>query len=149
MPELRFFKYETDEYDAATGVPADGVNGIRFIFRIKARRNINAADIAGLEPSGFPSIAGVTLPLYENVGKAGLHPRYVELAREVSQTGGSECLIQKGDIFRKLPILTETRFNALVERNEETEQPGSAIVLGGQTYRVVRKVGERRDNEFN
>jgi hypothetical protein len=141
------YKYQTDEY-GADGLPdADGAS---FIFLVRAQEGMDTAQIAGAQPAGATDIK-FHLNLFENKGKFGLHPRYVEMAREIQGQGGSPCLVQKGLIPRKMVVLTQARFDAIVERNEAATPTveGTQIELEGVTWRVTRKVAERRDNLYN
>lgn len=144
---LKDFKYETDLYDA-DGKPAE--EGTNYVFLIKAQEGLDTAQIAGTQPTEAPTIR-FHLNLFENKGKFGLHPRYVELGREIQGSGGSPCLIQKGIIPRQLVILNLDRFDAIVERDEASTPvvEGTQIQLDGVAWRVLRKVPERRDNRPN
>lgn len=143
------YKYVTDVY-GTNGLPDSATGEFSFVALVRAQEGIDNNDVAGVQV-GLPVDIAFHLNLYENRGKFGLHPRYVELRREILGTGGSQCLVQKGEIPKKLVILNPTRFNAIVERNESATPvvEGTQITLNGVTWRVVRKVPERRDENPN
>lgn len=145
--DIKRFKYQTDKYDES-GNPSSDNSGNDFVFYVEMDSSSVGAAKAGAEPVPAADI-NFTLRSFANKGDYGLHPRHVELARVIEGAGGSACLIQKGEISRKLVILTPTRFNALQVRNSAPGVAGTSIELDGVTFVVVRKVPERRNNAFN
>jgi hypothetical protein len=143
--DIRRYKYQTDNYDN-NGQP-DPEADAYFTFYVEMDSSNVAADKAGTEPNNAVDI-DLTLNSFENKGKYGLHPRYVELAR-VIEGDGVACLIQKGEIPRKLVILTPTRFNAIVPRNKPGGGTATTMTLDSATWVVVRKVPERRNKNHN
>lgn len=149
---LRDYVYETDRYDA-NGLPSEASGSSSEHFLVRADTGLDTAERAGSVGENVKPTIAFHLGLFDNKKKFGLHPRYVELAREITGTGGSQCLLQKGYINKKMVVLTPARFTALVEENTSAGVAGTQITLGtggnAATYRVVRKVAERRDGDPN
>jgi len=130
------YKYEHDE---------------GLIFLIRAMEFIDETNIAGKEPTGDIDIP-FHVKIQKNKNEFGIHPRFVLLARTFAGSGGNSCLVQKGVIYKKLPILTIDRFGIVTEWGDEdaTNAPATAKITlahkpdgtGTVEYVIVKKIEE-------
>ena len=136
------YKYEVN--DGAT-------NTLNFTCLITAMEYIDTDARAGEPSTGAPDI-NFHVKVQQNEKEYGIHPRYVLLARTITGSGGNTCLVQKGTIYKKLPILTKARFDEITEWTDEdaTNAPDTAKITlphkpdgtGTVDYVVVRKIDE-------
>jgi len=130
------YKYEHDE---------------GLICLIRAMEYIDTAQRAGVQVAGVVDIA-FHVKIQKNKAEFGIHPRFVLLARTFTASGGNSCLVQKGVIYKKLPILTTARFQVLTEWGDEdaTNAPATAKITlahkpdgtGTVDYVIVKKIDE-------
>ena len=129
---------------------ADGTS-LTFTCFITAMEYLDTANRAGVPTGGTPDIL-FHVKVQQNEKEYGIHPRCVLLARTISGSGGNTCLVQKGTIYKKLPILTKARFDEITEWTDEdaTNAPATAKITlphkpdgtGTVDYVVVRKIAE-------
>lgn len=137
----------TSDYKYRCGIFADA-----FIGRIRALAHIATADRAGLQPAD-PIDYDFHVTVSKNENQFGIHPRYALLARAIQGAGGNTCLVQKGTIYKKLPILTLDRFNLITAWDplDAANAPDTAKITlahkpdntGTQLYIVVAKIPEQ------
>lgn len=129
-----------------------GIFAHAFNARIKALAHIDTEQRAGVQIADAVDYDfHVTVQKNENM--FGVHPRYAVLARAITSNGGNTCLVQKGTIYKKLPILTLARFNILTAWDplDAANAPDTAKITlahkpdntGTQLYIVVQKIPEQ------
>lgn len=123
-----------------------------FTCLIRAQEGIATTARAGVPPTTAPDLP-FHVTMSKNEQEFGIHPRYVELARTIEGDGGNSCLVQKGTIRKKLPILTLGRFSQITvwESDDATNAPATARIslptrpdgTGIIDYIVTKKIAQR------
>lgn len=120
MAGVARYKYETN-------------NG--SIFNVIVDDSSGASTFIGSEPSGAYT-ENMTVRVSKNNKEVGISPRAILLEREIN-TGAADqnCLIQVASRYKRIPILTETRWDTIALN--------STVTIGGQAYTVKKKLQER------
>lgn len=120
MAGIKRYKYQTD-------------NG--SIFNVLLDDSSGAATFVGSEPTGSYT-ENMTVRVSKNNKEVGISPRTVLLTRTInSGAADANCLIQVGERYKRIPIPTKTRWDAIALNSD--------VTIGGQTYKVTKKLGEK------
>ncbi|WP_019501727.1 hypothetical protein [Pseudanabaena sp. PCC 6802] len=124
-------------------------DGLAMLARMD--KNWVTADRAGVIAPGTGTLIDAHVKISSNRNQYGIHPRYVNLYRELGAAGDA-CVLQNANKSMKLVILSKERFDELVVYTAATaSNANSKITLshkpgGGGTveWRVGSKVPEKR-----
>lgn len=128
-----------------------GIVNPTFTCLIRALAGINTDERAGEEAEANAD-HDFHVRVQQNENEFGIHPRYALLARTINGAGGNSCLVQKGAIYKKLPILSLARFNEITvfDGIDASNAPSTAAITlahkpdgtGLVNYIVVGKQAE-------
>lgn len=122
MAGIQRVKYQTDE-DNVFNVLLDEATGIDTLI--------------GTLPTGAYT-ENMTIRVTKNNKEVGIRPRMVLLARTINANAAdANCLVQTAQRYKRVPIPTQTRWDAITLN--------SAFTIGGQSYIVAKKINEKVD----
>lgn len=120
MAGTKRYKYQTD-------------NG--SIFNVIVDDASGASTFIGTEPGGSYT-ENMTIRGSKNNKEVGISPRQVLLTRSINAgAADSNCLIQIGERYKRIAILTKTRWDAITLNSD--------VTIGGQAYKVTKKLNEK------
>lgn len=119
MPAIQRVKYETNE-GSIFNVILDDSTGIDALI--------------GTAPTGEYT-ENMTVRVSKNNKEVGIRPRQVLLSRTIGTEGDvTNCLINSAERYKKVPIPTKNRWDAIALNANFT--------IGGTSYKVKKKVAE-------
>lgn len=119
MAGIQRLKYQTDN-DSIFNVLLDESAGIDTLI--------------GTQPTGEYT-ENMTIRVSKNNKEVGIRPRQVLLVRKIGESAAeANCLLQTGERYKKVPIPTKTRWDAIVLQG--------LFTIGGTEYRVQKKIQE-------
>ena len=119
MPGLQRVKYQTNN-DSIFNVILDDNSGIDALI--------------GTIPTGSYT-ENMTIKVSKNTKQVGIRPRMVLLTRTIGENAQEQnCLVQTGERYKRVPIPTKTRWDAIADK--------ATFVIGGTTYTVQKKINE-------
>lgn len=119
MAGLQRVKYETDAGS---------------IFNVILDDNTGVDTFIGTIPTGSYT-ENMTIRVTKNNKEVGIRPRMVLLTRTIaSGEPDANCLVQTGERYKRIPIPTKTRWDAIADKSTHT--------IGGTVYTVKKKINE-------
>lgn len=119
MAGIQRLKYATDK-GSVFNVLLDEADGIDTLI--------------GAQPTGDYT-ENMTVRVSKNRKEVGIKPRFVLLTRTIGDPDTiTNCLIQGADRYKRVPIPTLTRWNAIALQSNFT--------IGGTAYTVQKKIAE-------
>ena len=119
MAGIQRLKYATDK-GSVFNVLLDEADGIDTLI--------------GAQPTGDYT-ENMTVRVSKNRKEVGIKPRFVLLTRTIGDPDTiTNCLIQGADRYKRVPIPTLTRWNAIALQ--------SSFTIGGTAYIVQKKIAE-------
>ena len=119
MAGIQRLKYATDK-GSVFNVLLDEADGIDTLI--------------GTQPTGDYT-ENMTVRVSKNRKEVGIKPRFVLLTRTIGDPDTiTNCLIQGADRYKRVPIPTLTRWNAIALQSNFT--------IGGTAYTVQKKIAE-------
>lgn len=112
-------KYQTDEGN---------------VFNVILDDNSGIDTFIGTLPTGTYT-ENMTIKVSKNNKEVGIKPRLVLLSRTLGTDTQTNCLVQGADRYKRVPIPTKTRWDAIALNSKHT--------IGGTEYTVKKKITER------
>lgn len=119
MPAIQRVKYQTNAGSIFNVLldDSDGIDGL-----------------IGTAPGGAYT-ENMTIRVTKNRKEVGIRPRQILLERTIGTAGSvTNCLIQEAVRYKRVPIPTETKWDSTALN--------STVTIGGQSYKVVKKIPE-------
>jgi hypothetical protein len=104
------------------------------IFNVLLDNNTGIDSLIGSPPTEDYT-ENMTIKVSKNRKQVGIKPREVLLTRSIGDEGTyTNCLIQGADRYKRVPIPTKERWDAITLQ--------STFTIGGTTYKVRKKLQE-------
>lgn len=105
------------------------------IFNVLLDENTGIDALIGTPPA-LPYTENMTILISKNNKEAGISPRGVLLTRTIGGTAAdANCLVQTGVRYKRVPIPTKARWDAILLQ--------ASYTIGGTEYKVAKKLEER------
>jgi len=119
MPGLQRVKYQTNNDN---------------IFNVILDDNTGISALIGTIPTAAYT-ENMTIRVTKNTKEVGIRPRMVLLTRTIGENAADEnCLVQTGERYKRVPIPTKARWDAIADN--------ATFTIGGTTYKVAKKINE-------
>ena len=104
------------------------------IFNVLLDDNTGVDALIGTPPAGEYT-ENMTIRVSKNNKEVGIRPRQVLLTREIGgNTDDANCLVMTATRYKRVPIPTESRWDAIALNAKFT--------IGGTEYSVAKKINE-------
>jgi hypothetical protein len=104
------------------------------IFNVLLDDNTGIDTLIGTQPTADYT-ENMTIRVSKNNKEVGIRPRQVLLTRTIGGTApDANCLVQTGERYKRVPIPTKTRWDAIALQ--------SSFTIGGTEYKVQKKIQE-------
>lgn len=105
------------------------------IFNVLLDENTGIDALIGT-PSTETYTENMTILVSKNNREVGISPRMVLLGRKINENATEEnCLVQSGERYKRVPIPTKERWDAI--------ELQASFTIGGTAYKVKKKIQEK------